>query len=411
MNTSSVHSITIYIIAAMLLGIAAGTFLGTAMVPFGFAGTMYIQLIKTVAIPLVFVSIIDAILTTSLSWKTARRWLGVIAVNTTCALTIGLTISNLFKPGIGFVRGTLGGQGSVPTLSKSFSLQSFLEQLIPQSILAPFIENNVLSVVVLAVLMGAATRVYCAQNGPVLELSTAAHITRAANGIVSQLVLWLVRLVPIAVFCVTARTVGESGFAPFKGLFWYVVVACLGLLLQIILVYPLWIRVFAHIPLRKFWSEAHKPVTYAFGINSSLATVPVTLHALDSLGVSKSASRLSTCIGTNFNNDGILLYEAMAVLFVAQAFGIELSLGEQIFAAVLSLLAAIGVAGVPEAGVVSLALVLGAVGLPMELLPILLTVDWIVARMRSVVNVMSDMTVSIAVSRLEGTPTLSFELG
>jgi DAACS family dicarboxylate/amino acid:cation (Na+ or H+) symporter len=168
-----------------------------------------------------------------------------------------------------------------------------------------------------------------------------------------------------------------------------------------LLVYPVWIRVVSGIPLRKFWSEAYKPLMYAFGTNSSLATVPVTLTALDALGIKKSASRLATCIGTNFNNDGILLYEAMAVLFVAQAYGIELSLGEQIFAAVISLLAAIGVAGVPEAGVVSLALVLGAVGLPTELLPILLTVDWIVARMRSVVNVMSDMTVSVAVSHLE----------
>jgi DAACS family dicarboxylate/amino acid:cation (Na+ or H+) symporter len=91
----------------------------------------------------------------------------------------------------------------------------------------------------------------------------------------------------------------------------------------------------------------------------------------------------------------------MAVLFVAQAFGIELSLGEQVFAAFLSLAAAVGVAGVPEAGVVSLSLVLSAVGLPLEVLPLLLTVDWIVARMRSVINVMSDLTVSIAVSALE----------
>jgi Na+/H+-dicarboxylate symporter len=401
MTSRSVHSITGYILAAMVLGIAAGSAFGTAMVPYGFVGTIYIQLIKAVAIPLVFVSIIDAILTTSLSWRTARRWFTVIAINTTCALCIGLTISNIFKPGVGFARGSLQAQVNVPNLSKSFSLQTFLEQLIPQSILAPFIENNVLSVVLVALLLGAATRVYCTQNGTAHTLSTAAQITKIANGIVAQLVLWLVRLVPIAVFCVTARTVGETGFSAFTGLFWYVVVACVGLMLQMVLIYPVWIRVFAGIPLRRFWSEAHKPVAYSFGTNSSLATVPVTLSALDALGVSKSASRLATCIGTNFNNDGILLYEAMAVLFVAQAFGIELSLGEQIFAALLSLLAAIGVAGVPEAGVVSLALVLGAVGLPTELLPILLTVDWIVARMRSVVNVMSDMTVSIAVSRLE----------
>jgi DAACS family dicarboxylate/amino acid:cation (Na+ or H+) symporter len=386
----------------MLLGMAAGTFFGPAMVPYGFVGTMYIQLIKTVAIPLVFVSIIDAILSTSLSWGTARRWLAVIVINTTCALCIGLTISNLFQPGVGFVRGGTDAQAVTPILSKTFSLQSFLEQLIPQSILAPFVENNVLAVVMLALLFGAAARAYCSQNSQVLELSSAAHVAKVTSGIVSYVVLWLVRLVPIAVFCVTARTVGETGFAAFKGLFWYVVVACFGLFLQMALVYPIWIRLIARIPLGRFWSEAHKPVTYAFGTNSSLASVPVTLNALDTLGIKKSASRLATCIGTNFNNDGILLYEAMAVLFVAQAYGIELSFGEQIFAAVLSLLAAIGVAGVPEAGVVSLALVLGAVGLPTELLPILLTVDWLVARMRSVVNVMSDMTVSVAVSHMEG---------
>jgi DAACS family dicarboxylate/amino acid:cation (Na+ or H+) symporter len=145
----------------------------------------------------------------------------------------------------------------------------------------------------------------------------------------------------------------------------------------------------------------HKPLVYAFGTNSSLATLPVTLNALDELQVPKSASRLGACIGTNFNNDGIILYEAMAVLFVAQALNIDLSLGEQIFAACISLAAAIGVAGVPEAGVVSLSLVLSAVGLPLEILPILLTVDWIVARMRSVTNVMSDVTVSIAIAGLD----------
>lgn len=175
----------------------------------------------------------------------------------------------------------------------------------------------------------------------------------------------------------------------------------LGLTLQMILIYPLWIKMKAGIPLRLFWAEASKPATYAFGTNSSLATIPLSLAALDRLGVSKAASRLATCIGTNFNNDGILLYEAIAVLFVAQALGVELSLGEQVFAALVSVVAAVGVAGVPEAGVVSLALVLAAVGLPAEVLPLLLTVDWIVARMRSVVNVMSDMTVSIAVSAME----------
>jgi DAACS family dicarboxylate/amino acid:cation (Na+ or H+) symporter len=386
----------------MMLGIVAGLLFGPAMVPLGYVGTMYIQLIKGIAVPLVFVSIIDAILSTSLSLRTASRWLMVIVINTTCALVIGLTISNMFRPGDGFVMGSVAlspSQGAA--LIKQFSLQEFVDTIIPKSIVAPFVDNNILSVVLLALLLGAALRSYCNQAHTDLHPDQAKRVSRIATAVVHTLVLWLVTFVPIAVFCVTARTVGEAGFAPFKGLAVYVGVACLGLLLQIVLVYPWWITKCGKISLKKFLTAAHRPIAYAFGTNSSLATIPISLHALDSLGVSKSASRLATCIGTNFNNDGIVLYEAMAVLFVAQAFGVELSLGEQIFAALISLAAAVGVAGVPEAGVVSLSLVLGAVGLPLDVLPLLLTVDWIVARMRSVTNVMSDMTVSIAVSELE----------
>jgi DAACS family dicarboxylate/amino acid:cation (Na+ or H+) symporter len=209
--------------------------------------------------------------------------------------------------------------------------------------------------------------------------------------------MWLVQFVPFAVFCVTARTVGEFGFSPFAGLMKYVGYVILGLVLQIVLVYPVWITIFAGITLRKFLKAALEPVIFAFGTNSSLATLPLTLKALDSLGVSKGAARLGACIGTNFNNDGILLYEAMAVFFVAQAFGVELNLEQQLYAALVSLVAAVGVAGVPEAGVVSLSLVLTTVGLPVEVVPLLLCVDWIIARVRSITNVLSDLTVSIAI--------------
>jgi DAACS family dicarboxylate/amino acid:cation (Na+ or H+) symporter len=126
----------------------------------------------------------------------------------------------------------------------------------------------------------------------------------------------------------------------------------------------------------------------------------VTLRALDKLGVSREASALGACVGTNLNNDGIVLYEGMAVLFVAQASGIDLSIGQQLLAALTCIVAAMGVAGVPEAGFVSLALVLGTVGLPVELLPLLLSVDWILARARSVTNALSDMVLSIAIDRL-----------
>lgn len=401
MASPSVHRITLYITISMLLGGVVGWVLGPKVAPLGVIGSIYIQLIKTIAVPLVFVSILEAIIATSLSWKTARTWASVVTINAVCALGMGLTISNLIRPGQGFVFNAQSATSQSAPMAKEFSLRVFTNELVPSSIIAPFLENNVLGVIILALLLGGAVRAYYRNSEVAVPIRTVTQVIQFAGGVTSQLLLWLVQLVPLAVFCVTARTVGESGLASLKGLALYVLCAALGFVLQIVLVYPLWIRGVGGIGIKRFFRHALKPLAYALGTNSSLATVPLSLEALDSLGVSKSASRLATCIGTNCNNDGILLYEAMAVLFVAQACGVELSLGEQVVAAVVSLLAAIGVAGVPEAGVVSLALVISAVGLPTEILPVLLTVDWIVARMRSVVNVMSDLTVSVAVSGLE----------
>ena len=136
---------------------------------------------------------------------------------------------------------------------------------------------------------------------------------------------------------------------------------------------------------------------YAFGVNSSLAALPATLNALDDLKVSPGASRLGACVGTNFNNDGILLYEVAAVLMLGQAAGFDWHVSQQLGIAGVCMLATLGVSGFPEAGVIALSLVLTSAGLPVEMLPLLLPVDWLVARMRSATNVVSDMTVSLAI--------------
>ena len=149
-----------------------------------------------------------------------------------------------------------------------------------------------------------------------------------------------------------------------------------------------------------FWRVALEPALYAFGINSSLATLPITLKALEKLKVTPASARLSSCVGTNFNNDGILLYEVVAVLFIIQSYQIDLSLTSQVLIALISIVACIGVSGIPEAGIISLTLVLSSVGVPSEVIPILLSVDWFLARMRSFTNVLGDITVGVALDRL-----------
>ena len=209
----------------------------------------------------------------------------------------------------------------------------------------------------------------------------------------------VIRLVPLAVFCSLSRTVSQYGYAPLAGLGVYVGIVLVGLALHVSLTFQGWLIAYARVPLATFWKAAREPLVYALGTNSSLATLPLTLEALTKLRVSKTASALGACVGTNLNNDGIVLYEGLALLFVAQAMGFELTLSEQVLASVSCIVAAMGVAGIPEAGFVSLALVLNTVGLSVELLPLLLGVDWVIARARSATNVLSDMVLSILVDR------------
>ena len=388
------------ILVALLLGCVAGPLLGKNAAAFGELGKVVIQLIKAVATPLIFLVIVNAILKTEIRLRAGARLLGFATLNACAALGIGLALSNFLQPGRHLT--LLANAGSTAAYEgKKVDFVSAFSGIVPVSVVSPFAENVVLSVVLLALLFGFGLRRIRDEQGAHGSDSVAA-LERGLFTLlrVTEIVLgWVIRLIPLAVFGVVTRAVGEHGFAPLKGLGAYVAVAVLGLLLHVGLTYHLWLVLLLRRSPREFWREAKVPVAYALGANSSLATLPVTLQALDRLKVSKEGSTLGACVGTNFNNDGIILYEGMAVLFVAQASGLHLTLPQQLLAAAACLVAAMGVAGVPEAGFISLALVLNTVGLPIEILPLLLTVDWIVARGRSAVNVLSDMMLSLLVDR------------
>ena len=217
---------------------------------------------------------------------------------------------------------------------------------------------------------------------------------------------WVVALLPLAVFAVMAQSVGTQGVAIFRGLAVYIGVVILGLALHVGLVYQGWALFVARIPLRAFWRGVAAPVGCAAGTSSSLASLPVTLRGLKAMGVSDASARISCCVATNLNNDGILLYEAMAALMVAQAFGITLGFGEQLMVAATCVLASVGVAGVPEAGLISLAVVLTSAKLPLELLPLLLSVDWILGRCRAMTNVIGDILGALVLDRFDRPPGL-----
>jgi Na+/H+-dicarboxylate symporter len=173
----------------------------------------------------------------------------------------------------------------------------------------------------------------------------------------------------------------------------------LGLVIHALLYYPLVAWVIGKKSPRVYIGQGADAIMTGLSCNSSLATVPLTLRCLERMGVSAQSARLAACVGTNLNNDGITLYEAMAALFLAHALGYDLPIAKQIVIVVASIIAGAGVAGIPEAGMIVLPLVLAAAGLPDQVIlaaiPLIMTVDWIIARARSGVNVMSDMLVAI----------------
>jgi DAACS family dicarboxylate/amino acid:cation (Na+ or H+) symporter len=389
-------SFTWQLVIAMVLGGAAGWLLGPRAEPIGEVGRLIIQAVRTFATPLLFFVILYATMTTRIQGRHAGRMLFTAFLNASIALAIGLSLSNIFRVGDRlapmFASAT---KTDLPTAPK-IDFARFVSSFVPTSIVQPFVENIAVTVILLALLLGFALR--SLKSDPELGALVAAaeNAARVALRVTEVILTWIVKLIPIAVFAVVVQAVGRTGFRDKLDLLYYIGLALLGLGLHVLITHHAWL-LYLRRPIGQFWRAAREPVLFAAGTNSSLATLPLTLKALDRLKVSRESSTLGACVGTNFNNDGVLLYEAMAALMVTQALGYHLSLWAQLTVAFLSMVAAMGIAGVPEAGFISLLVVLTTLGLPVEALGLLLTVDWIIARGRSVVNVLSDMVVSLSI--------------
>lgn len=398
------------ILGAMALGVLVGAWKGEAAGSLGRIGEIVIDMVKALAAPLLFFAILDAFLRTEVRARSGAIMVAISAINAAIAVVVGLALSNTIRPGERFAS-TIPAD---PEALKRYQVYSktgvaFLDTLLghlPTNVFRPFVDNAVITIILLAVLGGAALRrVKDEQKARGdRDYEAVEGLVATAFRAVEVMLGWVILLVPLAVFAAVATSVGKYGFGVFRGLAIYVGVAALGLAFQVLVVYQAWLVLVAKMPLGRFWSGAKDAIVYALGAASSMATLPVTLKCLDRMKVSPQSARLAACVGTNLNNDGILLYEAMAVLFVAQAMGIPLSLGDQLTAAAACVVAGIGISGVPDAGLISLTIVLATVKLPVTLLPVLLTVDWLVGRLRAVTNVTSDLVVAVLLDRFEPTP-------
>ncbi|MGP0068215.1 MAG: dicarboxylate/amino acid:cation symporter, partial [Isosphaeraceae bacterium] len=320
-------------------------------------------------------------------------------INTLVAMVIGLSLSNLIRPGLGAALSEPGASGKAPVQK---TISELLLDLIPRSVGEPFTQNHLAQLVVLTLALGIGlVKIRDSQKARgETSFQVVSDLLTIGFELLMKVLLWVVALAPIAVFGIVAASVGhKEGMSIFQSLIWLIVVVALGLLIQVAW-YLLQMALFARMSPTRFLSGSLNVMANTFSTASTAATIPITLRALERLGISRRSSQLTACIGTNFNNDGTALYQATAVLFIAQSLGFELSLADQILIMLTTLIASVGAGGIPSGSFVTMPLIFSAVRMPVDKIPILLTVDWLLDRLRTTSNVLGDMTVAVLLDRV-----------
>ncbi len=393
-------SVPAQILLGALLGILLGSFLSPDLAGhLGRAGKMIIHWVKLIAGPFLFFTIVHSVLGVEIAWRQGARLLAIALLHTAIAIGIGIALAIAFLRGHPLETASTPRGEAPPVAGITLDFANWIETFMPASVLEPFVKNEILLIALFALILAVGIRRSGAFDHA--GLARLAGAMDRARTVTSTLLGWLIRLIPFAVFAVLSATVAQNGFGVFGPLARFLAVVTLGLSLQVVLVYGGWIFFVAGFRPRDFWRVAREPILYAWGTNSSLATLPLTLKALRALGVSDRSASLGAGVATNLNNDGIVLYEAMAVFFIAFASGMPFEPIQMVVAALACMVASMGITGIPEAGFISLTVVVGTLGLPTELLPLLLAVDWVVGRFRSMVNVLSDMTLSVALDAVD----------
>jgi Na+/H+-dicarboxylate symporter len=414
------------IIIGMILGVTFGLlaitigwdqFTDDWIKPFG---TIFINLLKLIAVPLVFASLIKGVASLSDISKLSRigsKTIALYLVSTIIAVTTGLLIVNTVQPGKYFseqkrtefkekyASKTEAKMAAAANVKEQGPLQ-FMVDIVPQNIINASTSNkNMLQVIFFAILFGIAMIMLPEEKTVYVK-----GFFEGVNDIILQIVDLIMLSAPYGVFALLASLMVDFSDGDvhnvielFSALGLYSLVVIVGLLMMIFIVYPILLRVFTNVKYVDFFKGIMPAQMLAFSTSSSAATLPVTMERCeDHIGVSKEISSFVLPLGATINMDGTSLYQAVAAVFIAQAFGVDLDLSQQLTIVLTATLASIGAAAVPGAGLVMLVIVLGAVGMDPEGVALIFAVDRILDMLRTVVNVTGDATVATVIASSEG---------
>ena len=392
-------SLTVKIVISLILGIGAGILLQNHadiakeyIKPFG---TIYLNLIKMIVVPVVLLSITQGIVSLqdikkvgSIGLKTVLYYLCTTAL----AVTVGLVFANVLNVGAGYVlpAGDLSYEAS--------EAPSFIDTIVnifPSNAFSPLVSANMLQVIVLALFLGFGI-ILAGEKGEM-----AVKVVDSFAEVAFKIMGMIIQLSAIGVFALICPVVAENGPAVLLPLLKVVVVAYVGYIVHMVVVYSASVKAFAGLNPLTFFKEMSRPMLFAFSSASSVGALPFNLETSERLGVRKEIASFVLPLGATINMDGTAIYQGVCAIFIGQIFGIDLTISQQITIILTATLASIGTAGVPGSGMIMLAMVLQSVGLPLEGIALVAGIDRILDMGRTVVNITGDAACAICVDAME----------
>ena len=387
------------ILIGALAGIFSGWFFGHAMQSVAWVGKLFLNLLMLTIIPLIVAAVITGI--TSLGDVRKLGKLGGFTVlyylsTTAIAVLVGLVIVNIIQPGIGITE--LSDIIPDKVLGKEKTgIEDIVDSLIKPNLVAAAAESQLLPIILFCLAFATALTTIGDKGKTVI------HFFEGLNDVMMKLVIWIMYLSPIGIFALIASKLGATGggeafWQEMSSVGWYILTVIIGLAIHAVILLII-LMTFSRRG-RDYVIHMLRALLMAFGTASSAATLPLTMECAIEAKVDKRAVKFVLPLGATINMDGTALYEAVAVMFIAQAYGFDLGITQQAIIFVTATFAAIGAAAIPSAGLVTMIIVLTAVGLPIEGIGLLLAIDWFLDRIRTAVNVWGDSVGAAVIERL-----------
>ena len=411
------------ILIAILLAALCGQLTGTESSIFGvtfyamydFIGTMFMNALRMIIVPLITASILCGVANMGGRSDLGRlggMTLGYYALSSMLAILVGLFYVNVFSPGI--IDGVAAGESlnlslDEATLASAVAsvegrggadIAAIFLRMIPTNIVAAAAEGQMLGLIFFALVFG-----YFMTQIPNRQGEVLLNFWQGISETMMRITMWVMRFAPYGVFGLVAGTVASTGFAAFKPMMIFFITVFLALATHVLVVMPLLLKYLGGVSPIKHYKVMMPVVLTAFSTASSSAALPLTMETIEKdAGVSEKTTSFVLPLGATVNMDGTALYECVAAIFLAQAYGLELSFATQFTVVLIALLTSIGVAGIPSASLVAITVILTAIGLPVEAIGLLLVTDRILDMCRTAVNVFSDSCGAVIIAKRQGEP-------